>query len=75
MEGKQCGVLVIGPSGSGKSTFVSQMAKLYAAIGRTHAIINLDPGNETMDYTPAINITDLVTIDEIQNELHLGYFN
>lgn len=66
-------VLVIGPSGSGKSTFVAQLSTLYSKTGRKHSMINLDPGNETFSYQPDINISELITIDDIQRELNLGY--
>lgn len=73
MKAERLGVLVIGPSGSGKSTFVAQLSALYSKTGRKHSLVNLDPGNETVGYLPEINITELITIDEIQRELSLGY--
>ena len=54
------GQLVIGPPGSGKTTYVAAMAELLTSLGRKVAIVNLDPGNENMSYTAAVDVAELV---------------
>ena len=72
MNGQMYGVLVIGPSGSGKSTFVAQLSALLGTINRAHALVNFDPGNESLSYKADIDINELVTVRDIQAELSLG---
>jgi len=66
------GQLVIGPPGSGKTTYVAAMADLLTSLGRSVSIINLDPANESVSYTPAVDVSDLVGLDEVMSTLHLG---
>ena len=55
------GQVVIGPPGSGKTTYCQGMVQYLAALGRQVAVINLDPANETLPYTAAADIRDLVS--------------
>jgi len=66
------GQVVIGPPGSGKTTYVGAMAELLRSLGRKVAIVNLDPANENMNYTPDIDIANLVRVEEVMDELGLG---
>ena len=54
--------LVIGPPGSGKTTYVAAMSELLTHLGRKVAIVNLDPDNENMNYKPAVDVSELVTV-------------
>lgn len=46
--------LVVGAPGSGKTTYCTGIHQWYECIGRSSAIVNLDPANERLPYTPAI---------------------
>jgi hypothetical protein len=64
--------LVIGPPGSGKSTYCDGMQQFMAAIERPCAVVNLDPANEQTSYPAALDVRDLVTLDEIMEAEDLG---
>lgn len=66
------GQLVIGPPGSGKTTYVAAMAQLLKSLGRPVSIINLDPANENITYTAAVDLNELVRLDEVMETLQLG---
>jgi len=66
------GQVVIGPPGSGKTTYVGAMSELLRSLGRKVAIVNLDPANENMNYTPDVDIANLVKVEEVMDELGLG---
>ena len=53
---------MIGPPGSGKTTYVAAMSELLTHLGRKVAIVNLDPDNENMNYKPAVDVSELVTV-------------
>jgi GTPase SAR1 family protein len=63
------GQIVIGPSGSGKSTYC---ATLKTSVRRPIAVINLDPANEGLPYTPDVDITELISLAAVMDKLHLG---
>ncbi|KAL7778518.1 hypothetical protein CFE70_008019 [Pyrenophora teres f. teres 0-1] len=64
--------LVIGPPGSGKSTYCDGMQQFMTAIERKCSVVNLDPANDHTSYQPALDVRDLVTIDEIMEQESLG---
>jgi GTPase SAR1 family protein len=64
--------LVIGPPGAGKSTYCNGMHQFMSAIGRRCSIVNLDPANDKTSYPCALDIRDLVTLEEIMAEDTLG---
>lgn len=64
--------LVIGPAGSGKSTYCSSLYKHCEAAGRTIHIMNLDPAAENFDYPVAMNIRELISLEDVMEELGLG---
>ncbi|KAM0735046.1 GPN-loop GTPase 2 [Formica fusca] len=66
------GQLVIGPPGSGKTTYCNAMSKFLESIGRKVAVINIDPANENMEYTPAIDISELIKHEDVMTDLALG---
>lgn len=59
------GQLVIGPPGAGKTTYCQKMLEFYAQLGRKVFMINLDPANENMSFTPEIDIMDLITLEDV----------
>lgn len=64
--------LIIGPPGSGKSTYCDGMQQFLSAIGRKCSVVNLDPANDRTSYPCALDIRDLVTLEEIMAEEELG---
>ena len=66
------GQLVVGPPGSGKSTFCNGMQQYLTALGRKVAVINLDPANDALPYEHAVNIMDLISLEEVMKETGLG---
>ena len=64
--------LVIGPPGSGKSTYCDGMQQFMSAIGRKCSVVNLDPANDHTSYPCALDVRDLVTLEEIMADDELG---
>ena len=64
--------LVVGPPGSGKSTYCNGMHQFMSAIGRKCSVVNLDPANEQMSYPCALDIRELITLEEIMRNDDLG---
>ncbi|KAL4324647.1 hypothetical protein GQ457_11G004060 [Hibiscus cannabinus] len=64
--------LVIGPAGSGKSTYCSSLYQHCETIGRSIHIVNLDPAAENFDYPVAMDIRELINLDDVMEELGLG---
>ena len=66
------GQLVTGPPGAGKTTYCVGMKHFYELRGRRVAIVNLDPANDVAPYEAAVSLEDLISVDEVQEELGLG---
>lgn len=66
------GQWVVGPPGSGKTTYCNGLQQYLSLLGRKCAIINLDPANDQLPYECAVNISDLVTLEEVQTHHRLG---
>eukprot|EP00889_Picochlorum_renovo_P006732 jgi/Picre1/33762/NNA_001241.t1 len=67
------GQLVVGPPGSGKTTYCHGLEQFFTQVSsRPHAIINLDPANDSPRYTCAVDIKDLVSLESVQEETELG---
>eukprot|EP01018_Ginkgo_biloba_P024305 Gb_15527 [translate_table: standard] len=64
--------LVIGPAGSGKSTYCYNLHQHCDSIGRSVHIVNLDPAAESFDYPVAIDIRELISLEDVMEELNLG---
>lgn len=64
--------LVIGPPGAGKSTYCNGMHQFLGAIGRKCSVVNLDPANDKTSYPCALDVRDLVTLEEVMQEETLG---
>ena len=64
--------LVVGPPGAGKSTYCNGMQQFMGAVGRKASIVNLDPANDLTSYEPAIDVRDLITLEEIMSNDDLG---
>ena len=66
------GQIVLGPPGSGKTTYCHGVSQYLTSLGRKVAIVNLDPANDTLPYQCDINICDLITLEDVMTEMHLG---
>jgi GTPase SAR1 family protein len=66
------GQVVIGPPGSGKTTYCNGMKQFLNSTGRKTIIVNLDAANENLPYECEIDIQDLICIETVMEELHLG---
>ena len=71
------GQVVCGPPGSGKTTFCNGMQQYLTLLGRNVGVVNLDPANEMIDnsqqYKCLLNVcTDIVNLQNVMEELHLG---
>ncbi|XDG09275.1 hypothetical protein ABKA04_008890 [Annulohypoxylon sp. FPYF3050] len=64
--------LVLGSPGSGKSTYCDGMHQFMGAIGRDCAVVNLDPANDKTNYPCALDIRNLITLEEIMSDDQLG---
>ena len=66
------GQLVIGPPGSGKTTYCTGMQQFLQSLGRKVSIVNLDPANDALPYKAAVDISELITLENTLNDLELG---
>jgi len=66
------GQVVIGPPGSGKTTYCHGMQEFLGRVGRAVAVVNLDPANEGMPYSCAVDISELITLTDVMENLKLG---
>ncbi|KAL3917809.1 MAG: hypothetical protein SGILL_004536 [Bacillariaceae sp.] len=66
----------MGPAGSGKSTYSQAMQHHADTLGgsrkRTIHVANLDPAAEDFGYQLAFDIRDLISVEEVMEELSLG---
>lgn len=63
---------VVGTAGSGKSMLTGAIKEWMDIQGYDAMTINLDPGAETLPYSPDIDIRDWIRMDEIMEEYNLG---
>ncbi|CUM46699.1 GPN-loop GTPase 3 [Debaryomyces fabryi] len=66
------GVLALGPAGVGKSTFCNSIITHMQSIGRRAHIVNLDPAAEPSEYEFTIDIRDLISLQDVMEEMELG---
>jgi len=68
--------LVMGPAGSGKSTYCTTIQEHCATLGKIRRrnvhVANLDPAAEHFGYDLAFDIRDLITVEDVMEELGLG---
>lgn len=64
--------LVIGPAGSGKSTYCKNVHEHCSSIGRTVHVVNLDPAADNFEYPVSVDIRDLISLEDVMEELELG---
>ncbi|KAF2012085.1 hypothetical protein BU24DRAFT_425923 [Aaosphaeria arxii CBS 175.79] len=66
------GVLVMGPAGAGKSTFCTAMIQHLQHSKRPCFYVNLDPAAEDFAFEPDIDIKDLISLEDVMEEMSLG---
>ncbi|KAF8165413.1 GPN-loop GTPase [Crassisporium funariophilum] len=67
-------VLITGPAGAGKSTFTGAFLNHLRMAKRTAHLVNLDPAASatSFEFEPAIDIKDLVSLEDVMSELEYG---
>ncbi len=65
-------IFISGTAGSGKSLLSSKLNEYYTKNGAFTAVLNLDPGVESLPYTCDIDVRDYVDIVSIMNQYDLG---
>ncbi|KAL1973618.1 hypothetical protein VTN31DRAFT_6253 [Thermomyces dupontii] len=66
------GVLVMGPAGAGKTTFCNALIQHLQTVRRSCFYVNLDPAAEEFTYEPDLDIRELITLEDVMEELELG---
>jgi len=65
--------LVMGPAGCGKSTYCATIQDHFkVGLRRTCRVINVDPAAETFAYDCEIDVRDLISVDDVMEELEYG---
>ncbi|KFM59637.1 GPN-loop GTPase 2, partial [Stegodyphus mimosarum] len=68
----QFGQLVIGPPGSGKTAYCKGMSEFLRGVGRRVAVVNLDPANDVLPYEANVDVSDLITVENVMQRVKLG---
>ncbi|KAJ2987466.1 hypothetical protein NUW58_g4487 [Xylaria curta] len=66
------GVMVMGPAGAGKSTFCASLITHLQLNRRSAFYVNLDPAAEKFEHSPDLDIRDLITLEDVMEEMGLG---
>lgn len=66
------GQLVIGPPGSGKTTYCKAMGEYVKGHGRKVALVNLDPANDVLPYDADVDVSHLITVENVMEHTKLG---
>lgn len=65
-------IYFIGTAGSGKSTLTATVKNWVEQRGLDTIIVNLDPGAESLPYTPDVDIRDWISLKEVMETNKLG---
>lgn len=64
---------VMGPAGCGKSTYCAIIQEHFrVALRRTCRVVNLDPAAEHFSYDAEIDVRELISVDDVMEELGYG---
>ncbi|KAK0751596.1 GPN-loop GTPase [Schizothecium vesticola] len=66
------GVIVMGPAGAGKSTFCASLITHLQLNRRSAFYVNLDPAAESFEHAPDLDIKDLISLEDVMDEMQLG---
>ncbi|CEN62299.1 GPN-loop GTPase [Aspergillus pseudodeflectus] len=66
------GLLVCGPAGVGKTTACNALIQHLQTVRRSVFYVNLDPAADNFQYEPDLDIRDLITLEDVMEELGLG---
>lgn len=66
------GQIALGPAGSGKSTYCAELQKHCNDKRRAVHVINMDPAAEEFNYAVSVDIRELISVDDVSEELLLG---
>ncbi|KAF9527634.1 cytoplasmic protein [Crepidotus variabilis] len=66
------GEIVCGSPGSGKSTYCHGKHQLFTALQRPISIVNLDPANDDLPYPCALDIGELIRLEDVMEKYQLG---
>lgn len=66
------GQIVLGPPGSGKTKYCTIMQEVMTNLGRKVFVVNLDPANDRLTYECALNVFELINIEDVMTNLGLG---
>lgn len=66
------GMLAIGPAGAGKTTFCSAIIQHLKNNRRSCFYVNLDPAADEFVYEPDLDIKDLISLEDVMEEMGLG---
>ncbi|KAL9631798.1 MAG: hypothetical protein Q9164_005697 [Protoblastenia rupestris] len=66
------GVVVMGPAGAGKTTFCSALINHLRINKRSCFYVNLDPAAEDFAYEPDLDIKELISLEDVMEEMGLG---
>ncbi len=58
--------------GSGKTTYCNGMQQFLQASGRDVAVVNMDPANEQLPFIADVDISELICLENVVEELNLG---
>lgn len=62
----------MGPAGAGKTTFCTALIQQLRNNKRSCFYINLDPAADEFGFEPDVDIKDLISLEDVMEELHLG---
>ncbi|KAK2069679.1 hypothetical protein P8C59_004233 [Phyllachora maydis] len=66
------GAMVMGPAGAGKSTFSASLITHLQLSRRSAFYVNLDPAAESFEHAPDLDIRDLISLEDVMEEVKLG---
>lgn len=62
----------MGPAGAGKSTFCASLITHLQLNRRSCFYVNLDPAAESFEHTPDLDIKELISLEDVMEEMGLG---
>jgi GTPase SAR1 family protein len=67
-------LFILGPAGSGKTTYCHRMGEfLYKEYGPSNVKrVNLDPGNDLVPYKVDVDVSQLVSVEDVMDRMNLG---